>query len=104
MSLANVTDVFPNATVSGGDLTIPSGDIVSYTPVSTSNPSGAEMVYGLLETISQAVAAAGYTNVSVSTSGSLTSGGSVLRRTYNFTLNLDFGNTVYDDLDVKPEA
>lgn len=103
MSLANITGIFPNATVSNGDLTIPSGDIVSYIPVSTSNPSGAEMVYGLLQTMSEAVSTANYDNVTVTTTGSLISGGTVLRRTYTFTLNLDFDSNIYSGLDVKAE-
>lgn len=104
MSLANVTGIFPGATVSGGDLTIPSGSIVSYVPVSTSNPSGAELVYGLLETMAQAVAGANYTNVDVATTSTLTTGGTILRKVYTYTVNLDFDNTLLDQLDVKPEA
>lgn len=103
MSLATVTDIFPNATVVAGELRIPSGDIISYTPSSVSSPTGAEMIYGLLQTISEAVAASGYTNVIVSTSGSLTNAGTTLRRLYNFTINLDFDGDAYAGLDVKSE-
>jgi len=103
MSLANVTDIFPNATVSNGDLTIPDGDITSYSPVSTSSPTGAEMIYGLLETMRSAVADAGYTNVSVVTNSKLVDNGTVLRREYTFVINLNFDETTFADLNVKDE-
>ena len=103
MSLANVTDVFPNATVVAGELRIPSGDIVSYTPVSTSNPTGAEMVYGLLETLRAGVDSASYTNVSVVTNSKLVDSGTTLRREYTFVVNLDFDSSTFADLDVKAE-
>ena len=103
MSLASVTGVFPNATVVAGDLTIPSGDIVSYTPSSTTNPGGAEMVFGLLETMNQKVSAAGLTNVTASKTSRLTNNGTVLRIEYAFAVNLDFNTAVIEDLSVKPE-
>lgn len=102
MSLNSVTNIFPNATVVGGDLTIPSGDIVSYNPVSTSNPTGAEMVYGLLQTMSDAVRVADYTNLTCTVTTNLANS-TTLRRQYVFNVNLEVDDSIYNDLNVKSE-
>ena len=99
MSLASVTGVFPNATVSSGDLTIPSGDVVSFIPSSATNPGGAEMVFGLLETMQRAVGSS-YTYVKSSVN-STTVDASTLRRTYTFTVDLDLTENGLENLNVK---
>lgn len=100
MSLASVTGIFPGATVLGGDLTIPSGTITSFDPVSTTNPGGYELVYGLLETMHSKVGD-NYSNMSSSVSTS-TVGGNLLRRRYTFSVDLDFTDSVLDSLNVTP--
>lgn len=102
-STSSITEVFPNATVLSGDLTINSGDITSYVPVSSTNPSVYEMVYGLLETMSAAVATGNAINLTVNRGQSLTNNGTVLQKTYNFVVRLNFDPAIYDDLDVLEE-
>ena len=99
MSLASITGVFPGATVSGGELTIPSGSIVSFIPSSTTVPGGAELVFGLVETMYQNV---GTSNTYVKASVNTTSiDATTLRRTYTFTVDLNLDDTGLENLDVK---
>lgn len=103
MSLANVTGVFPGASVSGGDLTIPSGTVVSWTPTSTTVPGGYELVYGLLETLNQKVGTE-YNNMSSSVAttviGTPGSANSKIRRKYSFTIDLDASSPILTALNV----
>lgn len=101
-STDNIGEVFVNATVSNGDLTIPSGSINSYAPSSATSPKVSEMVYGLLDTMASAVATGNMTNLTVSQSQSLS--GDTLTKRYNFTVNLAFDSDTVDSiLDVKAE-
>jgi hypothetical protein len=102
-STSGITEIFPNATVSAGSLTIPSGNITSYIPVSSTNPGVYEMVYGLLETMSTAVATGNATNLTVEKTQALTNNGTVLQKTYSFVVRLDFNESIYDDLNILPE-
>lgn len=99
MSLASITGVVPGATVSSGALTFPSGSIVSFIPSSTTNPGGAEMVFGLLETMQRTVGST-YTYVKSSV-GSTTVDATTLRRTYTFTVDLNLDQTGMENLNVK---
>ena len=99
MSLASITGVFPGATVSSGNLTIPSGGLVSFIPSSATTPGGAEMVFGLLETMQRAVGSS-YTYVK-SSAATTTVDAATLRRTYTFTVDLDLDQTGLENLDVK---
>lgn len=101
-NLSSITDVFGGATVSGGALTIPSGSIVSYVPASTTSPSGAEGVFGILETLSRAVVGAtGINSVSVVTNASVVDQGATLRKTFSFTCQLALTSGIYEELDLK---
>lgn len=97
----NITEVFPNATVTvGGDLTIPSGDINSYSPAVDDNVS--EMIYGLLDTMAGAVSTGNMTNLTVTQTQTLT--GDTLVKRYNFVVNLSYNSDTVDEiLDVKAE-
>ena len=101
-NLSSIADVFSGATVSGGDLTIPSGSIVSYVPASVSSPSGAEGVFGILETLSRGVAGAtGINNLTVSTSSTVLDAGATLRKSFTFTCSLALTSGIYETLNLK---
>jgi len=102
-STSGITEIFPTSTVVDGDLVINSGDVTSYIPVSSTNPGVYEMVYGLLETMSAAVATGNATNLTVIRGQNLTNNGTVLQKTYNFVVRLDFDPAVYNDLNVLAE-
>jgi hypothetical protein len=99
MSLASITGVFDGATVSSGALTIPSGSIVSFIPSSATVPGGAELVFGLVETMYQSVGSANtYVKASVNTTSV---DANTLRRTYTFTVDLNLDDTGLENLNVK---
>jgi hypothetical protein len=101
-NLSSLADVFSGATVSGGAITIPSGSIVSYVPSTTTSPSGAEGVFGILETLSRSVAGAtGISNLSVSTNATVLDGGTTLRKSFTFTCSLALTSGVYESLNLK---
>lgn len=85
---SGVADVFTGATVSAGDLTLPSGSITSFIPTSAASPGASEMVFGLCETMHTAVTGAALTNVTSSATSSLSGG--TLTKIYTFTVKLDF--------------
>jgi hypothetical protein len=101
-SIANITGIFPGATVSSGDLTLPSGSIVSYIPSSTSSPAGKELVFGLCESLYRAVTGAGLNRVTVNAVSSIPET-DVLRRTYTFTVELGLTDVALEDMDVAAE-
>jgi hypothetical protein len=74
--------------VATGNLTIPSGSIVSYTPVTSGNPEATEMVFGLLESMYRAVTSGTPTYITATASNSFS--GNVLSRFYTFQVSLDF--------------
>ena len=92
MSIFFTQDVFSGASVSSGNLTIPSGSIVSYVPQSSGSPGATEMIFGLLETMHRSVASGNPVNVTSSVSSSF--GNNVLSRFYTFQVNLDFNPEV----------
>ena len=94
-----VTDVFGGATAGVSTLTIPNTSIVSY----SNGDNGQEMIFGMLETFSQALDGSGLANVTVSTGTNLLGTGTVLQKTYNFTVNLDFSVSGLENLDVLAE-
>lgn len=99
--LDNVTDVFANATVGGGNLTIPTGDLPRFNQ-GNNVAEGAEVVYALLAAMHTAVNAAGNANANVSAGVSNTFNASALtmNRTFTFNANLDLSSKI-DDFDVK---
>ena len=101
-NLSSIADVFSGATVLNGALTIPSGSIVSYVPSSVTSPSGAEGVFGVLETLSRAVVGAtGINNVSVTSSANVIDQGTTLRKTFTFTCELALTSGIYEALNLK---
>lgn len=101
MAFSNINDVFSGATIESGDVVIPSGSLISCESPAANNPN--EIIFGILETMHDAVSAEGQTYVrSAATSNLINS--STYRRTYTFTLDLDFNNsTILNLLNVKPE-
>ena len=101
MPFTDLNDIFPDATVIGGDITIPSGDLVSCQAPSLNDPE--EIVFGMLETIHQGIVSANPTNIRTSSNSTLINA-DTYRRTYSFTVDLQFNNSVIlSQLDVKPE-
>lgn len=101
-STSGITEVFPGATVSGGDLTLVSGSINSFTPSSATEPGVYEMCFGLLDTMAEAVATGSLQNITVATNQSLI--GTTLTKNYNFTVKLAFdGDSITPLLDVIAE-
>lgn len=102
MAVTYITDIFSGATVSSGNLTLPSGSIVSYTPVTTGNPDGRELVFGLCENMYRAVSGTALDRISTSVTSSVPET-NILRRTYTFTVELGMTDTGLDQLNVAPE-
>lgn len=102
MALNFIQNVFSSATVSSGNLTIPSGSIISYVPVSSGNPPATEAVFGILETLHRAVNSGNPTNVTTTAINSFS--GNVLSRFYTFQVNLSFdADTALETLNVVVE-
>jgi hypothetical protein len=102
MAVTFITDIFAGATVSSGNLTLPSGSIVSYIPVTTGNPDGRELVFGLCENMYRAVSGTALDRISTSVTSSVPDT-DILRRTYTFTVELGMTNNGLDQLNVAPE-
>ncbi len=106
MAFASVTGVIAGASVSNGILSLPSGSITSFIPITATNPGGVEMVYGLLETLYVAVegevAVSGTTRLGASANSRLM-GDDTLRKTYTFTVDLDIAAGLWNTLNVKAE-
>lgn len=103
MALTALSGIFNNLVagdISNGDLTIPSGDIVSFVPANHDTSGAAEFVFGMCETMNVAVADGGLTNCTTSVTTNLI-GGNTLQKTYSFTVNLDFASANLANLDVK---
>lgn len=102
MALTALSGIFggQEPTISNGAITIPSGTIVSYIPIGQTDPSAAEFVFGMCETMHQAVVDGGLTNCTSSVGTQLV-GSTTLKKTYTFVVNLDFASANLDDLDVK---
>ena len=65
-----LTEVFGSATVSNGDLTIPSGSINSFVP-SAANTGVYEMIFGLVDTLAGAVGTGDLSNIRVTETSTL---------------------------------
>jgi|694.fasta_scaffold15629_14 hypothetical protein len=102
-STHGIQEVFTGATVNAsGGLILPSGSINSYIPLTSGNPTVYEMIFGLVDTMADAVASGNLTNVTVSQSQSIS--GNTLVKRYNFTVNLDLAGSDIDEiLNVKVE-
>tara|TARA_B100002019_G_C21247927_1_gene589410 strand:- start:1455 stop:1772 length:318 start_codon:yes stop_codon:yes gene_type:complete len=104
MALTALSGIFPNITagdINAGDITIPNGDITSFTPTNHDTSGAAEFVFGMCETMHQAVSTGGLTNCTTSVGTQLV-GDTTLKKTYTFVVNLDFTNASLENLDVKP--
>ena len=96
----SLTQIFPGATVSNGNITIPSGTIRSFIPTAA-NTGVYDFIFGMIDTLSSAVSSGNAVNMSV-TEGSTLPNTTTLRKTYNFAVNLNFdANAVEQILDVK---
>lgn len=102
-STESIQEIYSNAKIvvdatHGTGLLIPSGDISTHFP-SAINTGVAELVWGLVDTLSDAVATGAYSNLRSSVSQSLA--GNTLTKSYSFTVNLDFSAGVDASVNVK---
>lgn len=101
-----ITELFPNASISGNVLCIPDSDINSCSGLldSAVSQSGArEVAFGLVDTLVGAIATGSMTYLTASETNSLPNP-NVLRKTYSVIANLDLaGNTLDDVLDLIAE-
>jgi len=96
----SLTQIFPGATVTNGNITIPSGTIRSFIPTNA-NTGVYDFVFGMIDTLASAVNSGLPTNITV-VEGSTLPNTTTLRKTYNFAVNLNFdANAVEQILDVK---
>jgi hypothetical protein len=101
MAIPHITGVFSGASISSFALTIPSGSLVSCPLPATGTPT--EVIFGLLETMHQAIADGDPTYISSSAVSSLVDS-TTYRRVYSFTVDLAFDNTtILELLNVKAE-
>ncbi len=100
MALNNVSDVFAGATISGGNVVIPTGTLPGF---STGNnvSEGAQLVYGLLNALNKKVVESNLNNIS--TGSTLVFNNGVFVKSYNFGVNLSVGDTTVEGLDVVLE-
>ena len=92
-STSGVQDIFAGASMTGGALTIPSGTITSYVPLTDTDPGASELVFGLCETMHskiQSDAATSPAQDNCQSSSVQTLVGSTLTKTYTFTVKLNF--------------
>jgi len=81
------------------NLTIPSGSLVSNPMPTSGNPK--EVIFGLVETIHRAIVSGDPTFITSTAQTNLVNS-NTLRRTYEFSIDLDFNNTtLLELLDVK---
>lgn len=100
MALNNISDVFAGATISGGNVVIPTGTLPGF---STGNnvSEGAQLVYGLLNALNKKVVESSLNNIS--TGSSLVFNNGVFIKSYNFGVNLSVGDNTVEGLDVVLE-
>lgn len=100
MALNNISDVFAGATISGGNVVIPTGTLPGF---STGNDvsEGAQLVYGLLNALNKKVVESNLNNIS--TGSSLVFNNGVFVKSYNFGVNLSVGDNTVEGLDVVLE-
>jgi hypothetical protein len=100
MALNNISDVFAGATISGGNVVIPTGTLPGF---STGNnvSEGAQLVYGLLNALNKKVVESSLNNIS--TGSSLVFNNGVFVKSYNFGVNLGVGDNTVEGLDVVLE-
>lgn len=100
-STDSLTEVFPGATVSGGELRLPSGSIRSFVPTGVGG-GVREMVFGLLDTMASSLATGNMTYLSGSETQNIS--GDSLVKSYSFGVTLDYdANAVEELLNVKSE-
>ena len=101
-----VTELFPNAIISGNVLCIPDVDINSCNGLldSTVSQSGArEVAFGLIDTLVGAIATGSMSYLTASEANSLPNS-TTLRKAYTVTAQLAFdGNVIDNTLDLKDE-
>lgn len=100
MALNNISDVFAGATISGGNIVIPTGTLPGF---STGNDvsEGAQLVYGLLNALNKKVVESNLNNIS--TGSTLVFNNGVFVKSYNFGVNLSVGDNTVEGLDVVLE-
>lgn len=98
-NLDNVSDVFAGATVSGGNVVIPTGQLPKFNQ-GDNVAEGAELIYALVDKLQSVVAAAGHSSLSASVSNTFASSDLTMTRSYTFDNVLDITGNI-DDFNVK---
>lgn len=101
MPLNNITDVFPNATVTSNSFTVPFSDLANYNQ-GNDVTEGAELIYSLLVKMNSVVAAAGHDSLTSSVTNSFNAAGLTMTRTFTFGNILDLSGDV-DNFNVKQD-
>ena len=101
-NLDNVSDVFAGATVSGGNVVIPTGQLPKFNQ-GDNVAEGAELIYALVDKLQSVVAAAGHSSLSASVGNTFTSSDLTMTRTYTFSNILDITGNI-DDFNVKLDS
>jgi len=101
MPLNNITDVFPNATVTSNSFTVPFSDLANYNQ-GNDVTEGAELIYSLLVKMNSVVAAAGHDSLTSSVTNSFNAAGLTMTRTFTFGNVLDLSGDV-DNFNVKQD-
>ena len=101
MPLNNITDVFPNATVTSNSFTVPFSDLANYNQ-GNDVTEGAELIYSLLVKMNSVVAAAGHDSLTSSVTNSFNASGLTMTRTFTFGNVLDLSGDV-DNFNVKQD-
>lgn len=101
-----VSELFPNAIVSGNVLCIPDIDINSCSGLldgATSQEGARELAFGLVDTLVGAIATGSMSYLTASETNTLPNT-TTLRKAYTVTAQLDFDGSVVDNvLDLKDE-
>jgi len=101
MPLNNITDVFPNATVTSNSFTVPFSDLANYNQ-GNDVTEGAELIYSLLVKMNSVVAAAGHDSLTSNVTNSFNASGLTMTRTFTFGNVLDLSGDV-DNFNVKQD-
>lgn len=101
-NLDNVSDVFAGASVSGGNLVIPTGQLPKFKQ-GDNIAEGAELVYALVDKLQSVVSAAGHSSLSASVSNTFTSADLTMTRSYTFSNVLDITGNI-DNFNVKLDS
>lgn len=101
-NLDNVSDVFAGATVSGGNVVIPTGQLPKFNQ-GDNVAEGAELIYALVDKLASVVSAAGHSSLSTSTINTFDQTNLTMTRNISIATTLDIASNL-DNMDVKLDS